>query len=159
MMKKIKNKFINKGFALMLSLGILAVLFIIVFTVAGLAGNSIVQTSLFLNKKQISVEYEAFANQIFATLKTGKTPILELRSKVDLDILMRADLKNAAPDNIIFTSKKLQYKDGDSILSIRTSFREEQLYIDSTYLINPQRTKIVLISEKNATIFRKGNTQ
>jgi hypothetical protein len=137
---------------LLLALGILAVLFVVVFSVAGLAANANVQTSLYINKRIISMESESFCAKVLSEIKANKTPNLQITSPTNPEIYFKAELKNSSPDNSIYSKNGIQFKDGDSLLNIRTAHKKAELYIDSVYLVNPIRSTYILLSEKIASV-------
>lgn len=147
----IKHAIKNKGFALIFSLGVLAVLFILVFSVAGLVMNNMIHTSLTNAKKMVSSESEALAKSVWSDLKSGRQSVMEFRSKENPEINIKAEIGNIAADNPIYASGALKFKDGDKALSIRTFYRGTKIVIDSVYLVNPLRSTVLLISETAAS--------
>ena len=148
-MLRTRNKITSKrGFVLVLSLGVLAVLFILVFALAGLAMNNRVQSSAFANRKVIRAETERFMDEIVSAIKSGKQPALEQKSIENPAIQLKSELVSAAQDTPIYGSNGLKFKNGDQILTIWASSQVARLTIESKVLLNLGRPKNILISEK-----------
>ncbi len=145
MFKTVNNK---KGFMLIFALGVLAVLFIVVFSVAGLAGNNIIQTSNYALSKSALNEAEFLANMNLKMVKINQPFISEYKSSINKQFNISAEISDYSSDNTIFSSGLLIYKNGDKMININVSSVNTKITYEYIYIINAERNIPIFISQK-----------